>query len=88
MLGYSLPRLTQYDIAYGCELYEIKKLGDIPETLIFKSKLNSFICIDFLTLCYLVVFFKIRYLQKGSTVKYHCIFIHGYVIHRHFTATF
>lgn len=32
---FSLPRLAQCDIAYGCELYEIKELGDIPQTLIF-----------------------------------------------------
>ncbi|NQZ52250.1 MAG: flavin reductase family protein [Moritella sp.] len=32
---FPLPRLTQCDIAYGCELYEIKELGDIPQTLIF-----------------------------------------------------
>ncbi|QUM80204.1 flavin reductase family protein [Moritella sp. 5] len=30
-----LPRLTQCDIAYGCELYEIKEIGDAPQTLIF-----------------------------------------------------
>ena len=34
-LGFSLPRLTQCDIAYGCELYEIKELGDVPQSLIF-----------------------------------------------------
>lgn len=33
--GFSLPRLTQCDIAYGCELYEIKELGDVPQNLIF-----------------------------------------------------
>lgn len=33
--GFSLPRLTQCDIAYGCELYEIKELGDVPQSLIF-----------------------------------------------------
>ncbi len=33
--GFSLPRLTQCDIAYGCELYEIKALGDVPQSLIF-----------------------------------------------------
>ena len=32
---FSLPRLAQCDIAYGCELYEIKELGDVPQTLIF-----------------------------------------------------
>lgn len=34
-LDFPLPRLTQCDIAYGCELYEIKELGDVPQSLIF-----------------------------------------------------
>lgn len=33
--GFSLPRIAQCDIAYGCELYEIKELGDVPQSLIF-----------------------------------------------------
>jgi flavin reductase (DIM6/NTAB) family NADH-FMN oxidoreductase RutF len=33
--NFSLPRITQCDIAYGCELYEIKALGDVPQSLIF-----------------------------------------------------
>jgi flavin reductase (DIM6/NTAB) family NADH-FMN oxidoreductase RutF len=33
--NFSLPRLAQCDIAYGCELYEIKELGDVPQSLIF-----------------------------------------------------
>jgi flavin reductase (DIM6/NTAB) family NADH-FMN oxidoreductase RutF len=33
--NFSLPRLAQCDIAYGCELYEIKALGDVPQSLIF-----------------------------------------------------
>ena len=33
--GFSLPRLSQCDIAYGCELFEIKELGDVPQSLIF-----------------------------------------------------
>jgi flavin reductase (DIM6/NTAB) family NADH-FMN oxidoreductase RutF len=33
--NFSLPRVAQCDIAYGCELYEIKKLGDVPQSLIF-----------------------------------------------------
>ena len=32
---FQLPRLAQCDIAYGCELYEIKEIGDAPQTLIF-----------------------------------------------------
>jgi len=33
--NFSLPRLAHCDIAYGCELYEIKELGDVPQNLIF-----------------------------------------------------
>lgn len=33
--NFSLPRIAQCDIAYGCELYEIKALGDVPQSLIF-----------------------------------------------------
>ncbi len=32
---FALPRLAQCNIAYGCELYEIKELGDVPQSLIF-----------------------------------------------------
>jgi flavin reductase (DIM6/NTAB) family NADH-FMN oxidoreductase RutF len=32
---FSLPRISQCDIAYACELYEIKEIGDAPQTLIF-----------------------------------------------------
>lgn len=34
-VGFELPRLAQCDIAYGCELFEIKEIGEIPQTLIF-----------------------------------------------------
>lgn len=33
--GFDLPRLAQCDIAYGCELYDIKEIGDTPQSLIF-----------------------------------------------------
>jgi len=33
--GFSLPRIAQCDIAYACELYEIKEIGNVPQTLIF-----------------------------------------------------
>lgn len=33
--NFSLPRLTDCDIAFGCELYETKQLGDAAQTLIF-----------------------------------------------------
>ncbi|WP_286232679.1 flavin reductase family protein [Thalassotalea sediminis] len=32
---FCLPRLSQCDIAYGCELYEVKEIGNAPQTLIF-----------------------------------------------------
>ena len=32
---FPLPRLSQCNIAYGCELYDIKEIGDVPQTLIF-----------------------------------------------------
>lgn len=33
--GFELPRLSECDIAYGCELYEVKELGNTPQTLLF-----------------------------------------------------
>jgi flavin reductase (DIM6/NTAB) family NADH-FMN oxidoreductase RutF len=33
--NFPLPRISQCDVAYGCELYEIKTLGDVPQSLIF-----------------------------------------------------
>ncbi|MCO4798981.1 MAG: flavin reductase family protein [Colwelliaceae bacterium] len=33
--GFDLPRLAQCDIAYACELFEVKEIGDIPQSLIF-----------------------------------------------------
>lgn len=33
--GFSLPRLADCRIALGCELYEIKEVGDQPQSLIF-----------------------------------------------------
>jgi len=41
--GFSLPRLEQCDIAYGCELYEIKALGDVPQSLIFVEVKQAYI---------------------------------------------
>ncbi|GAA6171684.1 flavin reductase family protein [Colwellia sp. KU-HH00111] len=41
--GFSLPRLAQCDIAYGCELYEIKALGDVPQSLIFVEVKQAYI---------------------------------------------
>jgi len=33
--NFPLPRLSQCDVAYGCELFEIKQIGDVPQNLIF-----------------------------------------------------
>lgn len=33
--GFDLPRLAQCDIAYACELFEVKEIGDVPQSLIF-----------------------------------------------------
>ncbi|WP_404363024.1 flavin reductase family protein [Marinobacter sp.] len=33
--GFSLPRLADCRIAFACELYEIKEIGDQPQSLIF-----------------------------------------------------
>jgi len=33
--NFALPRLSQCDLAFACELYEIKELGDAAQTLIF-----------------------------------------------------
>jgi flavin reductase (DIM6/NTAB) family NADH-FMN oxidoreductase RutF len=33
--GFDMPRIGACNIAYGCDLYEVKELGDVPQTLIF-----------------------------------------------------
>lgn len=33
--GFVLPRVKQCDIAFGCSLYEIKEIGDTPQSLLF-----------------------------------------------------
>lgn len=33
--GFTLPRLTDCRIAFGCELYQTQHIGDTPQTLIF-----------------------------------------------------
>lgn len=38
--GFPLPRLSDCAIAFACELYEIKQIGDVPQTLVF-AKINS-----------------------------------------------
>ncbi len=38
--AFHLPRLTACSIAYGCELFEIKEVGDVPQSLVF-VKVNA-----------------------------------------------
>lgn len=33
--GFDLPRVAQCPIAFGCTLYEVQKIGDTPQSLIF-----------------------------------------------------
>jgi len=33
--GFSLPRLSDCDVAFGCELYEVKQLGGAQQALVF-----------------------------------------------------
>ena len=33
--GYSLPRVKQCAVAFGCTLYEVKEVGEVPQSLIF-----------------------------------------------------
>ncbi len=33
--GFAVPRLADCAIAFACELYEIKEMGDVPQALIF-----------------------------------------------------
>ncbi len=33
--GFKIPRLKSCSIAYGCELFEIKEVGNVPQSLVF-----------------------------------------------------
>ncbi|PMM51340.1 flavin reductase family protein [Vibrio splendidus] len=33
--GFSLPRVKECAVAFGCTLYEVKEVGDVPQSLIF-----------------------------------------------------
>jgi len=33
--GFPLPRLAECEIAFGCRLFEVKEIGDTPQSLIF-----------------------------------------------------
>ena len=34
-VDFDMPRIRACQIAYGCELYEIKEIGHVPQTLVF-----------------------------------------------------
>ncbi|MDX1635284.1 MAG: flavin reductase family protein [Marinobacter sp.] len=44
--GFSMPRLADCRIALGCELYEIKEVGDQPQSLIFGRIRRIFVADD------------------------------------------
>ncbi|WP_372765749.1 flavin reductase family protein [Pseudoalteromonas sp.] len=44
--GFAMPRIEHCNIAYGCELYEIKEIGDVPQTLVFVEIKTFYICDD------------------------------------------
>lgn len=41
--GFVLPRVSDCTLAYGCELYEIKELGDVPQTLVFVRVVSLYV---------------------------------------------
>lgn len=47
--GFSMPRVAGCNIAYGCELSEIKEMGDVPQTLVFVEIKTLFIGDDVMT---------------------------------------
>lgn len=47
--GFALPRLKECDLAYGCELYEVKEIGDTPQSLLFMEIKQLYINPDVMT---------------------------------------
>ena len=41
--GFELPRLKSCDIAFACELYETKEIGETPQQLIFCKVLSIYV---------------------------------------------
>ncbi|MGI9889803.1 flavin reductase family protein [Vibrio chagasii] len=41
--GFSLPRVKQCTVAFGCTLYEVKEVGEVPQSLIFAQIEQVFI---------------------------------------------
>lgn len=48
--GFDLPRIEQCNIAYGCELYEVKEMGDVPQSLVFLKVNQLYLNDDVVTL--------------------------------------
>jgi flavin reductase (DIM6/NTAB) family NADH-FMN oxidoreductase RutF len=48
--GFPLPRVSDCTIAYGCELFEIKELGDVPQTLVFVKVTKLYLADSVVTL--------------------------------------
>ena len=41
--NFSLPRIASAPVAYACELYEVKEVGDVPMFLIFMEIKHAYI---------------------------------------------
>ncbi|WP_060981856.1 flavin reductase family protein [Vibrio splendidus] len=44
--GFSLPRVNACSVAFGCTLYEVKEVGEVPQSLIFAQVETVYISED------------------------------------------
>ncbi|MEZ8502646.1 flavin reductase family protein [Vibrio splendidus] len=44
--GFSLPRVKECSVAFGCTLYEVKEVGEVPQSLIFAQVETVYISED------------------------------------------
>ena len=44
--GFSLPRVKECPVAFGCTLYEVKEVGEVPQSLIFAQVETVYISED------------------------------------------
>ena len=44
--GFSLPRVKACSVAFGCTLYEVKEVGEVPQSLIFAQVETVYISED------------------------------------------
>ena len=44
--GFSLPRVKECAVAFGCTLYEVKEVGEVPQSLIFAQVETVYISED------------------------------------------